>query len=158
MRGMIGVLVILGSEASAVSGCKYLFHGYLLWRNLDMIFSSFRSLILNAERDSSRPPSGSQIAFFNSFLKSPYHKVPPHPLPPLCPLALFTVALPLAKPTPRPLVPLDLNIGAFLCPVPRQRRLDSNTSHSTLPPEPIGNHCDNDLTHLNISGTMKNRT
>jgi hypothetical protein len=28
-------------------------------------------------------------------------------------LALFTVALPLANPTPRPLVPLDLNIGAL---------------------------------------------
>jgi len=28
-------------------------------------------------------------------------------------LALFTVALPLANPTPRPLVPLDRNIGAF---------------------------------------------
>lgn len=29
-------------------------------------------------------------------------------------LALFTVALPLARPTPRPLVPLLLNMGAFL--------------------------------------------
>lgn len=36
------------------------------------------------------------------------------PLGPLCPLALFTVARPLANPTPRPRVPLDLNIGAFL--------------------------------------------
>ena len=37
------------------------------------------------------------------------------PLPPLCcPLALFTVALPLANPTPRPLEVLDRNIGAFL--------------------------------------------
>jgi len=33
---------------------------------------------------------------------------------PLCPLALLTVALPLANPTPRPLVPLDRNMGAFL--------------------------------------------
>lgn len=37
-----------------------------------------------------------------------------YPLPPLWPLARLTVALPLANPTPRPLVPLDLNIGAFL--------------------------------------------
>lgn len=36
------------------------------------------------------------------------------PLGPLCPLALFTVARPLANPTPRPRVPLDRNIGAFL--------------------------------------------
>ena len=28
-------------------------------------------------------------------------------------LALLTVALPLARPTPRPLVPLLLNMGAF---------------------------------------------
>lgn len=34
---------------------------------------------------------------------------------PLLPaLALLTVARPLAKPTPRPLVPLLLNMGAFL--------------------------------------------
>lgn len=36
------------------------------------------------------------------------------PLGPLWPLALFTVARPLANPTPRPRVPLDRNIGAFL--------------------------------------------
>ena len=43
-----------------------------------------------------------------------------HPLagPPLCPRARFTVALPRANPTPRPLVPLDLNIGAFLSHIP----------------------------------------
>ena len=35
-------------------------------------------------------------------------------LGPLCPLARLTVARPLAKPTPLPLCPLDLNIGAFL--------------------------------------------
>lgn len=37
-----------------------------------------------------------------------------YPLPPLCSLARFTVALPLAIPTPRPRVPLCLNMGAFL--------------------------------------------
>ncbi len=37
--------------------------------------------------------------------------MPAHVLRPA--LARLTVALPLAKPTPRPLVPLDLNIGAF---------------------------------------------
>lgn len=43
----------------------------------------------------------------------------PHPISPDQPrrppaaLALLTVALPLASPTPRPLVPLDRNIGAF---------------------------------------------
>lgn len=36
------------------------------------------------------------------------------PLGPLCPLARFTVALPLAIPTPRPRTPLERNIGAFL--------------------------------------------
>lgn len=116
-------------------------------------FSS-RRFILNAEQEPSRLPS----RHWKAFLQVAILQSPSHPLPPLCPLALFTVARPLAKPTPRPLVPLDLNIGAFLCPLPCQRRLDSNTSHSTLPPEPIGNHCDNALTHLNISGTMKNRT
>lgn len=44
----------------------------------------------------------------------------PHPLLPLPALALFTVARPLAKPTPLPLVPLDLNIGAFLARVSAQ--------------------------------------
>lgn len=38
----------------------------------------------------------------------------PPPLPPLCPRARFTVALPLAIPTPRPRTPLERNIGAFL--------------------------------------------
>ena len=38
----------------------------------------------------------------------------PPPLPPRWPLALLTVARPLARPTPRPLVPLDRNMGAFL--------------------------------------------
>jgi hypothetical protein len=37
-----------------------------------------------------------------------------YPLGPLDPLALLTVALPLAIPTPRPFWPRDLNIGAFL--------------------------------------------
>lgn len=36
------------------------------------------------------------------------------PLGPLWPLARFTVARPLASPTPRPRVPLDRNMGAFL--------------------------------------------
>ena len=37
---------------------------------------------------------------------------PPRPL--CCPLALFTVALPLANPTPLPRTVLERNIGAFL--------------------------------------------
>ena len=36
------------------------------------------------------------------------------PPPRVLALALFTVALPRARPTPRPLVPLDRNMGAFL--------------------------------------------
>ena len=39
---------------------------------------------------------------------------PPFYRPPRWPRARFTVALPLARPTPRPRVPRDLNIGAFL--------------------------------------------
>lgn len=42
------------------------------------------------------------------------------PLGPLWPLARFTVARPLASPTPRPRVPLDRNMGAFLKIQPRQ--------------------------------------
>ncbi len=38
-----------------------------------------------------------------------HHHRPPRPA-----RARLTVALPLAKPTPLPLVPLDRNIGAFL--------------------------------------------
>lgn len=64
---------------------------------------------------------------FSNALISPYtprHSPRPqrsaHPLdgPPLCPRARFTVALPRANPTPRPLVPLDLNMGAFLSRIP----------------------------------------
>lgn len=55
------------------------------------------------------------IAIFPGYLRySPLNpQFPQPPLGPLCPLALLTVALPLANPTPLPLVPLDLNIGAF---------------------------------------------
>ena len=55
------------------------------------------------------PPTspGPQYLYDWSFPYSNPHR------PPLCPLALLTVALPLAKPTPLPLVPLDLNMGAF---------------------------------------------
>ncbi len=35
---VIVTIVILRLEASAVAGCKQLFHGYLLWSILDMLF------------------------------------------------------------------------------------------------------------------------
>ena len=72
------------------------------------------------------------------------------PLGPLWPLALLTVALPLANPTPLPLVPLDLNMGAFLqssASLLLFRRL-----------ELIATASPKDSAYLNISGTIKNRT
>ena len=70
-----------------------------------------------------------------------------HPLggPPRCPLALLTVALPLANPTPRPLVPLDLNIGAFLYTKPLALRMLTFQFRVTW-------------SYRSISGTMKNLT
>jgi hypothetical protein len=62
---------------------------------------------------------------------------------PRCPRARLTVARPLASPTPRPRVPRDLNMGAFLSSQSAQAQ-HSKTS-------PI-------YTYLSMSGTMNRRT
>jgi hypothetical protein len=62
---------------------------------------------------------------------------------PRCPRARLTVARPLARPTPRPRVPRDLNMGAFL---------SSQLAHARYSKTiPIS-------TYLSISGTMNRRT
>lgn len=62
--------------------------------------------------------------------------------PPRWPRARFTVALPRARPTPRPRVPRDLNMGAFL-----QKAVSTQVS--------IGLQ---NSPYLSISGTINNRT
>ena len=52
------------------------------------------------------------------------------PPPRVLALALLTVALPRARPTPRPLVPLDRNMGAFLAIVSDNLLI---SRHGTLP-------------------------
>ena len=47
----------------------------------------------------------------HNLVSTPLHPRPPRPV---LALARLTVARPRARPTPRPLVPLDLNMGAFL--------------------------------------------
>jgi hypothetical protein len=63
--------------------------------------------------------------------------------PPRCPRARLTVARPLASPTPRPRVPRDLNMGAFLS------SQSANAQYSTVGPV---------STYLSMSGTMNRRT
>jgi hypothetical protein len=70
-----------------------------------------------------------------------YAHVQRPPGPPLEPLALLTVARPRARPTPRPRVPRDRNIGAFL--------QESQHNFLTFP-------CRyRKVSYLNISGTTK---
>lgn len=85
-----------------------------------------------------RPQSTVQVE-----LLQPLPRPPPRGPPEPC--ARLTVALPRARPTPRPRAPLLLNMGAFLHYKSACGSCASNSSAASIP-------------HLSISGTMNSRT
>lgn len=70
----------------------------------------------------------------------------PPPPPRVLALALLTVALPRARPTPRPLVPLDRNMGAFLTSV----STPPCTAKPTIIPQHVWNNEVSDMAAPNV--------